>query len=125
MIFGIGVDVVQIDRFEKYTANSPFIEKHFTSEEIAILGESPKSFAQRAAGFYAAKESYVKALGQGFRALSPKDVSVVVGTLGEPYITLSHKAMEYSRELGAGDAQLSISHDGGVAVAFVVLQRLS
>ncbi len=125
MIFGIGVDVVHIERFEKYTSKSPFMEKHFTPEELAVLGESSKNFPQRAAGFYGAKEAYVKALGQGFRTLSPKDISVSLGSLGEPSITLSQKAVAHSRELGAGSALLSISHDSGVAVAFVVIQRLS
>ncbi len=125
MIFGIGVDVVQVERFEKYTPQSPFMKKHFTSEELAVLGESNIIFAQRAAGFYAAKEAYVKALGQGFRTLSPKDISVSLGALGEPSIHLSQKAIDHAQELGAGTALLSISHDGGVAVAFVVLQRLS
>ncbi len=125
MIFGIGVDVVQVERFEKYTPQSPFMKKHFTPEELAVLGESNITFAQRAAGFYGAKEAYVKALGQGFRTLSPKDISVSLGSLGEPSIHLSQKAMDYAQELGAGASLLSISHDGGVAVAFVVLQRLS
>ncbi len=74
MIFGVGVDTVQVERFTKYQPGDPFIQKYFTSAECTYLGTQGEGFAQSAAGLFAAKEAFVKGLGVGFRELSPKDV---------------------------------------------------
>ncbi len=62
-------------------------------------------------------------MGVGFRELSPKDVGVSHTELGRPYITLSSKGEALVAELGAGESFLSITHDGGVATAFVVVEQ--
>lgn len=123
MIFGVGVDTVQVERFTKYQPGDPFIQKYFTSAECTYLGTQGEGFAQSAAGLFAAKEAFVKGLGVGFRELSPKDVGVSHTELGRPYITLSSKGEALVAELGAGESFLSIAHDGGVATAFVVVEQ--
>ena len=73
---------------------------------------------------FAAKESFLKALGTGLRdGISWLDMEVVNNELGRPDLVLSGKAAELSAAAGIGRIFLSLSHDAGCAVATVVLER--
>jgi holo-[acyl-carrier protein] synthase len=125
LVFGIGVDIVEIARFERFLreGNDSLFQRLFTPLEIAYC--SGKKFAaQHYALRFAAKESFLKALGTGLRdGLSWKDMEVVNDPLGKPELQLYGRAGEMFRELGLSSHFLSLSHDAGSAVAMVVLER--
>lgn len=112
MIAGIGVDITSVARFEGKERR--FYERFLTPEEL----EAPLT-AEYAASRFAAKEAFAKALGTGIRGFSLKDVSVAEDALGKPFFRLSGRARE---KAGGLRFQLSLSHDGGFAVAFVVAE---
>ena len=125
MVFGLGVDIVEIARFERFLkeGNDPLFQRLFTPVEMAYCG-GKKLAAQHYALRFAAKESFLKALGTGLRdGLSWKDMEVVNDPLGKPELRLYGRAQELSRDLGLGACFLSLSHDAGSAVAMVVLER--
>ena len=125
MVFGIGVDIVEIARFERFLneGNDPLIRRLFTATEIGYCG-GKKHAAQHYALRFGAKESFLKALGTGLRdGLSWQDVEVVNDALGKPELRLYGRAEEMFRELGLASCFLSLSHDAGSAVAMVVLER--
>jgi holo-[acyl-carrier protein] synthase len=125
MIFGIGVDIVEIARFERFLheGNDALFHRLFTSVEMAYCG-GKKRAAQHYALRFAAKESFLKALGTGLRdRLSWQDVEVVNDPLGKPELRLYGRALEMFGELGLASCFLSLSHDAGSAVAMVVLER--
>jgi phosphopantetheine--protein transferase-like protein len=66
-ILGHGVDLVDIDEFEKWLEDprDPLGLRCFTPSELAIVGEGPNR-AESLAGRFAAKEAVLKALGIGF-----------------------------------------------------------
>jgi holo-[acyl-carrier protein] synthase len=125
VVYGIGVDIVEIARFERFLreGNDPLFQRLFTAVELAYCG-GKKHAAQHYALRFAAKECYLKALGTGLRdGLSWQDVEVVNDPLGKPELVLYGRARERFRELGLTSSFLSLSHDAGSAVAMVVLER--
>ena len=122
MIRGIGVDICQVSRMESITLESSFAQRFFSQEEREYLTDKMTSLAQSVAGMYAAKEAFSKALGSGVRGFELREVEVLHSPDGQPYYSISGKALEAQHARGIERLLLSISHDGGLAVAFAVGQ---
>ena len=78
--------------------------------------------AQSMAGIFAAKEAFVKALGRGFDGVRPRDIGIRHTAPGAPYYEANESAREALILSGVSACHLSISHDGGQALAFAVLE---
>ncbi len=124
MIFGIGTDIVAVERFQRFidTGNSAIIDRLFTKAERSrcrIRKEAASCLAAR----FAAKEAFLKALGTGLRdGISWHDMEVSNNALGKPELSFSGKAAELVQVNGLFGIHLSLSHDGGSAIAMVVLE---
>ena len=115
MILGIGVDVVDIGRFGRSLERAPALrERLFAPSERAL---PLSSLAAR----FAAKEGLIKAVGDS-DGLSWQEVVVANDAAGKPSFVLSGGAERRLQELGAVRTHLSLSHDAGIASAFVVLE---
>ena len=115
MIIGVGTDLVDLARFEESLTRTPSLrDRLFTPTEAVLRAES-------LAARFAAKEALAKALGAP-GGLSWHDAEVVVGAKGQPFFELRGTVAARAAELGAEHVHLSLSHDGGFAVAFVVLE---
>jgi len=115
MIIGVGIDLVDVARFEsKLEKTDGLTERIFTSEEIGRPTES-------LAGYWAAKEALIKALGNP-SGLSFQDVQVVKDDLGKPRLELSGETDIRASQMGIANWHLSISHDGGMAIAVVIAE---
>ena len=111
---GIGVDVVDIARFETSLDRTPSLrDKLFTPAE-AVLPVT--SLAAR----FAAKEALAKALGAPGN-LAWHDAEVVTLESGQPVLELRGTVLARATELGVTGTHVSLTHDGGVAIAFVTL----
>jgi len=125
MIYGIGVDLVQVERiaeaFQRW--GERFRDRVFTPGEIAYCAPKRNSFASFAARF-AAKEAFAKALGIGMRrGVHWKNVEVEHDPLGKPILNLSGQALELCRQEKIEGIFLSLTHDRGYSSAIVVLER--
>jgi len=112
----VGTDITQISRIQRAIKRHPerFLKRYLTDEEIKLV-KKPAT----AAGFWAAKEAIAKALGCGIgTSLSFHDIILTKDTQGAPSFSLSAKA---SQHYPIQSASLSISHDGGFAIAVVVI----
>jgi holo-[acyl-carrier protein] synthase len=118
-----GVDLVEVARvarvLERYGAR--FLERIYTPAEIRFARGRPAELAAR----FAAKEAVAKALGVGMRMLSPigvgwHDVEVLNERSGRPYVRLHGRAQALAADQGLIEWSLSLTHDGGLAMAFVV-----
>jgi len=115
MIKGVGVDLVDLTRFESKLQETPaLIERIFTP------AERDKSM-QSLAGIWASKEALVKAIGNP-AGLNWQDVTVAKDALGKPHLEISGATKERSEQMGITSWHLSISHDGGMACAFVIAE---
>jgi holo-[acyl-carrier protein] synthase len=125
LIYGTGVDIVEIARFERFLqeGNDGLFQRLFTPLETEYCSSRKRS-AQHYALRFAAKESFLKALGTGLRdGLSWKEIEVVNDALGKPELRLSGRARELFEKAGLASCFLSLSHDAGCAIAMVVLER--
>jgi holo-[acyl-carrier protein] synthase len=114
-IVGIGVDVVDVARLGQRLARVPRLaEKLFTPAERLLPLRS-------LAGRFAAKEAVGKALGNP-GDLSWHDVEVTRPDGAAPVLVVRGAAAERGAALGVGAWHLSLSHDAGIATAFVVLE---
>ncbi len=117
----IGTDIIQISRIESALARhgERFMARFLTPEEIADLPHRPQSLA----GYWAAKEAVAKALGCGIgQEVGFHDICLAKDTRGAPSFTLSDTALE---RFPIKKSSLSISHDGGFAVAVAALSMES
>ncbi|MBP1302490.1 MULTISPECIES: holo-ACP synthase [unclassified Curtobacterium] len=120
MIIGIGVDVVDTERFRGVLERTPALRTRlFTPAEQLRDGE-PRPVSSLAARF-AAKEALIKAFGSS-AGLSWQDLEVVSDDQRNPSLTLHEGARRVAADRGVTDVHLSLSHDGGIATAFVVIE---
>ncbi len=113
----IGIDMVVISRIEKLIEKfgDKALKRFLSDEEIALV-KSPSS----AAGFWAAKEAASKALGVGIGSeCGFHDICISKTAKGAPMITFTD---EIIKNFSIKDSSLSITHDGGFAIAVVAIE---
>lgn len=125
MIVGTGIDIVEISRvqalLDRYA--SRFIERVFTPSEAAYALSGVLA-AERLAGRFAVKEAVLKALGTGkSQGILWRDVETVRAPSGKPETRLHGQAKAWLERVGGTTVHVSITHDGGRAVAFVIIER--
>jgi holo-[acyl-carrier protein] synthase len=120
MIIGIGVDVVDLARFERALARTPkLIARLFTERELGV-GDR-KLTLRSLAGRFAAKEALIKALGDS-TGVHWHDMQVIADDHGNPEFELGGAAQAIATANGVTAVHLSMSHDAGIAVAYVVAE---
>ena len=112
---GVGIDVVDIGRFEEALLRTPSLRERLFTEQ-----ERERPLASLAARF-AAKEALAKALGAptGMHWL---DAEVVSESTGNPQFEIRGSVLARATHIGARTIHLSLSHDAGIASAMVVLE---
>lgn len=116
VIIGVGIDVVDIARFERTLERTPAMrERLFVESESAGL---MRSLAAR----FAAKEAFAKALGAPV-GLRWHDATVRSGPDGRPHLDYTGSVAARVTELGITSVHLSLSHDAGIASALVICER--
>ena len=121
MIVGVGVDVVSVRRFTLALSRTPGRRSRlFTERELSALG--PRPAGHRLAARFAAKEAVAKALGAP-ASLAWHDCEVLAEESGAPLIVTHASVAEAARFRGVTSWHVSLSHDGGVAIAYVVAEK--
>ncbi|MES2729014.1 MAG: holo-ACP synthase [Pseudomonadota bacterium] len=131
MIYGIGTDIVPIDRIARILARhgDRFLRRTFTPAEIARGGlcHTPHQVAAHFAKRFAAKEAYAKALGTGIRdGVTLRDIGVENDGLGRPSLVVHRKAQQMLHDLMRDGhspiLHLSLSDSDTAAQAFVMIE---
>ncbi len=111
----IGIDIVSLDRFEKFLTKKNALQKYLCDEEITLVTST-----QTAAGFFATKEAVSKALQTGIgKECSFKDIKIHKSKKNAPYFTLSKDIVD---KFKITKTSLSISHDNGFVIAIAFLE---
>ena len=111
-------------RFERFVTekNEALLNRLFTPAEREYC-RPRRCCAQHYAARFAAKEAFVKALGMGIReGIGWQDVEVTHDRLDKPLFNFTPVALERLREREVVRSHLSLSHDGGMAIAMVILE---
>lgn len=114
----IGTDIIQINRIEKSLAQfgDKFKQRFLHPQEMKLVQKT-----ESIAGFWAAKEAIAKALGCGIGSdLSFHDITIVKDSRGRPTFLLSEEAQKTHQ---IKESSISISHDGGFAIAVAVIDQ--
>ena len=133
MLYGIGCDLCELAHLEKSLTGAhaaAFVRRVYGEAERAALGlDAPlpagRSAAHRlasAAANFAAKEAFLKAAGTGLREpFSLCEIETVRQESGAPAYRFSGKTAEWVQARSL-TARLSLSHEGGMALAFCTLE---
>jgi holo-[acyl-carrier protein] synthase len=121
-MIGIGVDVVEIERFRRSLERTPSMrERLFTPAELAYVAPQSDPVPSLAVRF-AAREAVMKSLGLGLGAFGFHDVWVERAPSGAPSLAFTGRALELSERAGVRAWHLSLTHSDLVAVAYVVAE---
>ncbi len=124
MIYGVGTDIINIERVEHILSKNRegFVGRVLSEHEQALFankGDSASYCAKR----FAAKEAFAKALGTGIgKIVSFQDLTIRNNDSGKPYFIPSEKLRLYLLNHNIKQAHLSLSDEKFNAVAFVVLE---
>ena len=122
MIFGIGIDVVEVERVESSMAEfgDRFASRVFTDAERAYCDSQKRPSIHYAARF-AAKEAVAKALGTGIgQDLSWLDMEIRRRESGEPEVFLSGDGAQFAKDNNLGQIKISLTHAQHYAAANAV-----
>ena len=124
MIYGIGVDVVRIERIKEVLdrRKERFLNRVFTRQEIDFCRNRVHvipCFAMR----FAAKEAFSKALGTGMRhGIYWRQIEILHDKRGKPEFRLTGHALELIKQANISRLHLSLTDEGDYAAAMVVLE---
>ena len=126
-VIGIGVDIVENKRVNKFIKNKKFIKRIFSKKEISHLkknGNKTNYYSKR----FAAKEAFAKALGTGFRdGINFKDIEIFNDKLGKPSYFINSKIEKFvkkKKKIKKFDLFLSISDEKDYSIAFTIIQSI-
>ena len=125
MIYGIGVDLIQVARIASAWARwgTRFEEKIYTAAEVRACRSRPHPASCLAMRF-AAKEAFSKAVGLGLRSadLLWRDIEVTHDRRGKPSFNLLGTAAGLADRIGLTTSHLTLTDEGGLAQAFVIVE---
>jgi len=124
MIYGIGTDLIRVERIATVLAKHPdrFAQKLLHPAEFQQYLQSKRA-TNFLAKSWATKEAFGKALGTGVRGYANPEVGVVRGELGRPHLVYSVSMQTRLDALGIVAGHVSLTDEDGLVMAYVVLER--
>lgn len=122
-VLGLGTDIVCVARIAGLVERhgQRFIDRIYRPEEQRVLQRSSHAAVAALAARWAAKEAFIKAIGDAASAVPYRDVELVRLTGGQPRLRLHGAALAAMAALGASDTLVSVSHERDHALATVIL----
>jgi len=125
MIFGVGVDIVELERvkatYDRF--GERFAQRILMDEEMELFRRSSRPVRFLAMRF-AGKEAVVKAMGTGFaHGVWLRDVGITNNDWGRPLVIWSPRGRRVCDRLGIGDGHVSLTDDAGLIMAFAVVEK--
>ena len=123
MIFGTGIDIIEISRVKKLIdKNKSFVNRIFTDSETEYCNKK-KNYAESFAARFSAKEAFFKAIGTGWRdRIGFSDIEVCNDELGKPELILHNLAKDFCENNNIVNINVSLSHSKDLATAIVILE---
>lgn len=125
MIFGIGTDLVKMERVQKvFERHGERFVNHLLMPQELKLFHTNKRPVRFLAMRFAAKEAIVKALGTGFaHGMWIKDCGFAPNAWGKPEVIWSERGRALADQFGVGDGHLTLTDEEGLIVAVAVLMK--
>lgn len=120
MIYGIGTDIIEIERIHNaLNRNLKLLDKMFSEDELNVL-KVKKYKPESVAGNFSAKEAVVKAVGTGLRGFSLKDVQILRDDMNKPIVVANGKFKDFCKKNNISEIMVSISHSKHYATATAI-----
>jgi len=122
MIYGIGIDLVEIQRIEQALKRwgERFERRVFSDQEIAYCRKHVRAPIHYA-GRFAAKEAFIKSIG-GLQGLTMRDIEILNDNAGKPAFSLNTAVDRMLKERGIRHVALSVTHTNQYASALVIME---
>ncbi len=123
MIYGIGIDIVKIERMKAAVERwgERFLGRVFTEKEISYCYNRKEPYLSLSVRF-AAKEALIKAIGSE-TAVSLRDIEVANSDGARPILTVQGRLRTFFEQKALTHAHLSLSHERDYGVACVVVEQ--
>ena len=119
-MIGIGIDLVEIERFRTTLERTPGIRERTFTEGERAYADARKDPTERYAVRWAAKEAVMKAMGAGLGAVDMADIEVVRADSGQPSVVLHGTAAARADSLGITSWLITLTHTESLAQAIAV-----
>ncbi|MCL2130689.1 MAG: holo-ACP synthase [Treponema sp.] len=123
MISGVGIDVIHVNRMERWRRIPGLLERYFHPEELRAALAKGSGMELSLAARFAAKEAFGKALGTGLAGIVLKDIMVKNRHNGQPEIIVTGTALAALKQSKAEHIHISLTHERDNAIAMVVLEN--
>lgn len=125
MIYGIGTDIIEIDRIKKACAdNAHFVKRYYTEREQELISRRGSRGGSFAAMNFAAKEAVAKSLKTGIcRRVRLEQIEILRDDKGAPYVVLHGDTLQYAKNCGIDKIHISLSDTSVLAMAYAVAEQ--
>lgn len=119
----VGVDIVDVSRIEKLETQKLATrilskqEQEYLNKKSNLTNGKPSEYIYSLAGFWAAKEAFLKAIGVGLDTDNLNQIEILHKASGEPYVKINDKLFKKYSILNGKSIQISISHDANMAIS--------
>ncbi len=122
MIYGIGIDIIKIERMKAVVEKwgKKFLHRVFSEHEISYCYEKKNPYLSLSVRF-AAKEALIKAIGSEI-SVPLTDIEVMNYGTGRPVVTVKGRLEEFFRQKSIRCAHVSLSHEREYGVACVIVE---
>ncbi len=120
MTIGLGVDLVDVDRFRRTLGRTPRLRTRLFTPSERTYAETARDPTERYAVRFAAKEAVMKALGVGLGAIDWHDVEVRRAPSGAPSLRVVGRAAALADHAGVSRWLVSLTHTASTAEAVVI-----
>ena len=125
MIFGIGTDIVEVERIKNLSSISKFAKKILSQNELNFFNSLNKDqkvyFLSKQ---FAAKEAISKALGTGIRhEASLNNIEILRDEKGKPFFNAINELSVHMSDLGITKTHVSLADESNYAIAMVILEK--
>lgn len=122
MIVGVGVDVVHVNRLERWRDIPGLLARYFHPDELALIMDRGSGAGLSLAARFAAKEALGKALGTGLAGIDLRDIRVLNRHNSRPEVQVFGTARRALERSGANRIHISLTHERDNAIAMVVIE---
>ena len=125
MIYGIGTDIIQIQRIKDMKSQKSFAQKILSKEELHTYSQlNQEQQIMYLSKQFSGKEAFSKAIGTGIAGeINFKSIKILRDSCGKPFFDFSKEIKKLLNDLGIRQSHVSLSDESEYAIAFVILEK--
>lgn len=125
MIYGVGTDIIQIQRIKDMKSQKSFAQKILSKEELNTYSQlNQEQQIMYLSKQFSGKEAFSKAIGTGISGeINFKSIKILRDSCGKPFFDFSKEIKKLLNDLGIRQSHVSLSDESEYAIAFVILEK--